>query len=631
MSDWKNLGHDSQRTSADPDGNISAVAEVWSRMGGTDNRNGWAGGVITDSDSVYYFYSSYYPNIGGTGDRFSLNRYDKAGNLKWANNATLGNHNDLGTWPTLAKAIVSGGGQADVIIYHEYYLSSVNKYTGVKAATWTGGDTYGNMVFNPSQSKMFGCRTFWNEGFQGYGWMKGFDMTIFDGPLHAATLWTRNADTGLVVDDSHYTGVGGNVIYDNSKVFYAPYYAGTNPNFHTGIYCWDEAGVEQWNVVSEPHSRMSAGNGMLYMMEYSGGHNNPDKSLVARSQTTGAIVWSVVISGYSLTAQPPVVVNNLVIMASSTGVHARNATTGAVEWDAAITDMDFPTDPNQRALYTVLAAAVISNTLVVCAKSGLYILSLTDGSQVQLYNPPSVTAAGTGARPVNPIVVDNRVYITVTFNTYSAIGPQTLICLEDGAVGPPPDTTPPSIPGSPNFSNVTTTSMTVSWGAATDNVGVTAYMLYWGQQGGIKSVVQKTTLNHIVTGLTPDTIYEFYVVAADAAGNLSDASGITTKATLAEPPPPPPPPEPPVAVQLSGTVSVDVNSGLKTVHTLNWNAANAVIVLQRRTSKVPYATIYQGSAPYSYIQPDMKTNYYYRLMINGATFSNEVVLRSSRK
>src|SRR5690349_11126099 len=45
------------------------------------------------------------------------------------------------------------------------------------------------------------------------------------------------------------------------------------------------------------------------------------------------------------------------------------------------------------------------------------------------------------------------------------------------------DTTPPSVPGSPRVSNLTCSSVTFAWNAATDNVGVTAYDVYHdGQQ-----------------------------------------------------------------------------------------------------------------------------------------------------
>lgn len=61
------------------------------------------------------------------------------------------------------------------------------------------------------------------------------------------------------------------------------------------------------------------------------------------------------------------------------------------------------------------------------------------------------------------------------------------------------------------------TSVTVSWSAGTDNVGVESYDLY---MNGIflKSTINTTTS---VNGLTPNSEYSFYVVAKDAEGNQS--------------------------------------------------------------------------------------------------------------
>lgn len=612
MSAWKHFGHDVQRTSADPDGNITALGEKWVRYGGSDSKNGWAGGAITDDDSIYFFFTSYDPNIGGTGDRFSLAKYDFNGVLKWVNK-TLGGHNTRKMWAAKIGSYIQ---------FHDYRYLRVDPLTGLSAGGYVAGDSYGSIVTNPGETKHFSARVSANEGFQGFIWVKGFDTSIFPSALHPEVLWTRNAaNSGDIVTDQNKFSIA----YDNSKIFYAPNYlvsaSSGGWNFPSGVYCWDESGTLQWSVTTTPmqFSAMSVGNNLIYLYEGS--------SLVARNQSDGSVAWSAALPGTLVYAQPPVLANGMAIIATSAGVHAYNATTGAAVWNNAIADLNV-SNSNDTNKYTVLAAALTSDTLIATALGGVYVLNLSDGSQVQLYNPPSVTAAGTGARAVNPIVVGGRVYITVTFHAYSATYPQALICLEDGAVPPPSDTTPPSTPGMATFTNVTHNSMTVLWGPSTDNVGVTSYQLYWGQAGGTKNVVSKTTTSHNLTGLLPNTTYEFYVVAADAAGNLSIASSTSTRTTLQEPVEPP---EPPVTVQLSGSVSINAATGQKTVHTLNWNGTSDSVVLQRRTSKTSYATIYSGSAPHSYIQPDMKTTYHYRLVINGTTFSNEISLRSSRK
>lgn len=84
------------------------------------------------------------------------------------------------------------------------------------------------------------------------------------------------------------------------------------------------------------------------------------------------------------------------------------------------------------------------------------------------------------------------------------------------------DTIPPSTPGAPTFFNVAATSATASWGAATDNVGVTGYE--YSLNGGSSWANVGNTLTVNLTGLTEDTTYTLSVRAYDAAGNLGTPS-----------------------------------------------------------------------------------------------------------
>ncbi|MFI2373743.1 cellulase family glycosylhydrolase [Streptomyces sp. NPDC018964] len=105
---------------------------------------------------------------------------------------------------------------------------------------------------------------------------------------------------------------------------------------------------------------------------------------------------------------------------------------------------------------------------------------------------------------------------------------------EEAAVygsGPGDDTTAPTAPGAPAASAVTASSATLTWGAATDAVGVTGYDVV-RISGGAESVVTTTAgTSATVTGLTPDTAYTFAVYARDAAGNRSQRSATVTVTT----------------------------------------------------------------------------------------------------
>ncbi|OJJ17297.1 hypothetical protein BKI52_31855 [marine bacterium AO1-C] len=80
-----------------------------------------------------------------------------------------------------------------------------------------------------------------------------------------------------------------------------------------------------------------------------------------------------------------------------------------------------------------------------------------------------------------------------------------------------PDSTAPSVPTQLTASNLTYSTVQLSWQPSTDNIGVISYEVY--QNGTLASIVSGTSLT--VTKLTPLTTYEFTVRARDAAGNKS--------------------------------------------------------------------------------------------------------------
>ncbi|MFD0863049.1 S8 family serine peptidase [Sungkyunkwania multivorans] len=89
------------------------------------------------------------------------------------------------------------------------------------------------------------------------------------------------------------------------------------------------------------------------------------------------------------------------------------------------------------------------------------------------------------------------------------------------------DTEAPTAPASLAASNVADTTLTLTWNASNDNVGVTGYDVYEG--GSLIGSVAVTTAN--VTGLTANTAYSFSVKAKDAAGNESAFSNTVNVTT----------------------------------------------------------------------------------------------------
>lgn len=91
-----------------------------------------------------------------------------------------------------------------------------------------------------------------------------------------------------------------------------------------------------------------------------------------------------------------------------------------------------------------------------------------------------------------------------------------------------PDTAAPTAPIL-SASGTTASTTNLSWSGATDNVGVTSYDVY--RNGAFLAATSATT--YAVSGLTASTVYTFYVIAKDAAGNVSPASNTLTITTLA--------------------------------------------------------------------------------------------------
>src|SRR5438067_1035731 len=102
--------------------------------------------------------------------------------------------------------------------------------------------------------------------------------------------------------------------------------------------------------------------------------------------------------------------------------------------------------------------------------------------------------------------------------------------------GPPPDTTPPSVPTGLRATAVSSSQINLSWAASSDNVGVSGYRVF--RDGAQIATTSATSFPN--TGLSPSTTYSYTVAAFDAAGNLSAQSSSASATTPAAPDTTPP-------------------------------------------------------------------------------------------
>jgi endoglucanase Acf2 len=115
------------------------------------------------------------------------------------------------------------------------------------------------------------------------------------------------------------------------------------------------------------------------------------------------------------------------------------------------------------------------------------------------------------------VVFSDGTNVTVPANSFNT---------GNGGGGGGGDTTAPTAPGNLVSTGKTSNSVSLSWSASTDNVGVTGYTVSYN--GGSLPV---SGTSATVSGLSPNTAYTFTVKANDAAGNVSAASNAVTVTT----------------------------------------------------------------------------------------------------
>jgi chitodextrinase len=116
------------------------------------------------------------------------------------------------------------------------------------------------------------------------------------------------------------------------------------------------------------------------------------------------------------------------------------------------------------------------------------------------------------------------------------------------------DTTPPTAPTNLAGSVASSTQISLSWTASTDNVAVVRYRVL---RNGT-AVGTPTGTSFADVGLSPATSYAYSVLALDQAGNVSAASSSITATTGSSPPTAPPTP---TGVTASAQSSSQINVG----------------------------------------------------------------------
>ncbi|MFF2850905.1 fibronectin type III domain-containing protein [Streptomyces sp. NPDC058001] len=144
-------------------------------------------------------------------------------------------------------------------------------------------------------------------------------------------------------------------------------------------------------------------------------------------------------------------------------------------------------------------------------------LSRIDDTVIQEYRFTIVPNGG--QRLISTVELGFSVRVD-TGGTDEAITVDNLDIHEDG--GGISDTEPPTAPTALTRAAASGNSVSLSWTASTDNIGVTGYDVF--RDGYQVASVTGSTTSAVVGGLMPDTKYTFTVRARDASNNVSAAS-----------------------------------------------------------------------------------------------------------
>ncbi len=131
------------------------------------------------------------------------------------------------------------------------------------------------------------------------------------------------------------------------------------------------------------------------------------------------------------------------------------------------------------------------------------------------------------------------------------------------------DTTPPSAPGTLTKTVVGLADIDLSWGAATDNVGVTGYQVYRCLGAGCTSYAllaspTGTATTYKDTSVAANSSYGYEVRAVDAAGNLGAFSNTVAATTPAAPDTTPPSAPGTLTGTPVGSAEIDLSWGAAT-------------------------------------------------------------------
>lgn len=379
--------------------------------------------------------------------------------------------------------------------------------------------------------------------------------------------WNSTANVTITDNKGNtYTSAGsavkfGSALNASSQVFYAKNIAGgattVTATFaaNTGIdlYVQEYSGLDKTNPLDK--STGTRGNS-----------NAPNSGSVTTTNAqdllfgAGATMSSSMTPGSGYTARSTAL-GNMIEDKNVTATGMYSATTGlgaTAQWVMHIVAFKAAStaDTTAPSVPAGLSASATSSTQINLTWS-----AATDNVGVtgyKVYRNGAQITTTTGTSYQDTTLTPSTAY-TYTVSAYDAAGnnsaqsaPVTATTLA------PPDTAAPSVPANVQAVATSSSQVSVSWDAATDNVGVASYKLY--RNGNVIATVTNGT-TYTDSNLTANTAYTYTVAAMDAAGNTSPQSTPVAVTTLSDTTAP----SAPANLSASATSSTQIN--------LTWSAA----------------------------------------------------------
>jgi chitodextrinase len=265
----------------------------------------------------------------------------------------------------------------------------------------------------------------------------------------------------------------------------------------------------------------------------------------------GAQIATVSGTSYSDTGLQPLATYSYTVAASDGAGNLSAQSSAASATTRSLADTVAPSIPAN------LAAAVVSDSQIDLSWS-----ASTDNVGVagyRVYRDGTLAASPAGTVVSITGLAPSTLY-SFTVSAFDAVGNASAQSAPLAAkTSPPVDTTPPTVPSGLAASAITAVSLTLSWSASTDDIGVAGYRVY---RDGVLAVSSAGTSVQL-SGLAAGTLYSFTVAAFDLAGNTSAPSAALPLTML-------PLPDTAAPSTPSGLVASAV--GLTSL-TLSWTAA----------------------------------------------------------